>query len=204
MNSGLPVRLIICVDGTWCSPDGPHGKRNQNVTNIYRFHASIKKGVCNDGFYQEKEYFSGIAAEDGIGYGERLFAGMLGTPCIEQISNVYEYICKSTGPEDEVWLYGFSRGAYVVRAVAGLLHYLRAIRSAGEACFKKDFDLALKVYKKMQQEHRLDEAAVRNVPGETDDMELNSPDAPYVRGENKTSSDHTVCGSFRYREGSSG
>ncbi|KAG5751827.1 hypothetical protein H9Q70_005517 [Fusarium xylarioides] len=163
MNSGLPVRLIICVDGTWCSPDGPHGKRNQNVTNIYRFHASIKKGVCNDGFYQEKEYFSGIAAEDGIGYGERLFAGMLGTPCIEQISNVYEYICKSTGPEDEVWLYGFSRGAYVVRAVAGLLHYLRAIRSAGEACFKKDFDLALKVYKKMQQEHRLDEAAMHHM-----------------------------------------
>jgi uncharacterized protein (DUF2235 family) len=95
---------------------------------------------------------------------------MLGAPCIEQISDVYEFICQSTGPEDEIWLYGFSRGAYVVRAVAGLLHYLRAISSAGEDRFKGDFDLALKVYKKLQQQDTLGEGQVRKFPVKTHDV----------------------------------
>lgn len=95
---------------------------------------------------------------------------MSGTPCIKQISDVYEFICQSTGSEDEVWLYGFSRGAYVVRAVAGLLHYLRAISSAGGDGFKGDFDLALKVYKKLQQHDKLGEGKVRKFHVKLNDM----------------------------------
>jgi uncharacterized protein (DUF2235 family) len=95
---------------------------------------------------------------------------MLGGPCIEQIRSVYEFICQSSGPNDEVWLYGFSRGAYVVRAVAGLLHYMGAISSAGQHSFIEDFKLALKVYKKLQQQNKLGEGQVRNFTEETDDV----------------------------------
>ena len=42
------TRLIICVDGTWCDPDGPHGRRDKNVTNVYRFYASVRRGECVD------------------------------------------------------------------------------------------------------------------------------------------------------------
>ncbi|KAI9783460.1 MAG: hypothetical protein M1816_001384 [Peltula sp. TS41687] len=59
--------------------------------------------------------------------------------------------CCMLGPEDEIWLYGFSRGAYVVRAVAGLLHYLRALVSANTPSFKQDYSEALEVYKAIKR-----------------------------------------------------
>lgn len=106
---------------------------------------------------QQKKYFRGIASEEGISYGGRLMAGMLGSQAMDQIRDVYQHCCLTTGKDDEVWLFGFSRGAFVVRAVAGLLHYIGALKSAGDdsMSFKEDFKLALKVYKKLQQQGQL-------------------------------------------------
>lgn len=53
----------------------------------------------------------------------------------------------SDHPQNEIWLFGFSRGAYVVRAVASLLHHIRALTSAGNLDFDKDFKHALQVYR---------------------------------------------------------
>lgn len=46
MANKPPTRLIICVDGTWCDPDGPalSDKGKRNITNVYRFCASIQRG----------------------------------------------------------------------------------------------------------------------------------------------------------------
>ncbi|KAK1759979.1 hypothetical protein QBC47DRAFT_458153, partial [Echria macrotheca] len=126
--SRLPVRLVICVDGTWCSPDGPHGSRAENITNVYRIYASVKKGICRDAitgleYKQRSHYEKGIGADDDLPWANRLHVGIHGNECLDQIRDLYQMCCE-LGPEDEVWFFGFSRGAYVVRAVAGLLHYL--------------------------------------------------------------------------------
>lgn len=39
---GKLARLIICVDGTWCGPDGGATKSG-NITNIYRLYASVER-----------------------------------------------------------------------------------------------------------------------------------------------------------------
>lgn len=156
MTESLPTRLIVCVDGTWCTADGPHGNYHENNSNIYRFCASVKEGEVEDSFgnkfIQKKRYLPGIGSKDDIALLERLQTGVFGAECIKQIKEVYELCCVlAPGPLDEVWLYGFSRGAYVVRAVAGLLHYLRALASAGSPAFNEDYKLALKVYESMQK-----------------------------------------------------
>ncbi|KAK5121572.1 hypothetical protein LTR85_004744 [Meristemomyces frigidus] len=51
---------------------------------------------------------------------------------------------------DEVWFFGFSRGAYVVRAVAGLLHYIRKLKAVGSQTFDKDYKEALAAYESLQ------------------------------------------------------
>ncbi|GAW19614.1 hypothetical protein ANO14919_091020 [Xylariales sp. No.14919] len=159
MVGNIPVRLVICVDGTWFNPDGGNDKKG-NITNIYRFYASVGRGEIKDAsgsrFIQKKMYVAGIGSEDNISALEKLYAGAFGLKCFEQIKNVYRECCRLTGPNDEVWLYGFSRGAYVVRAVAGLLHYLRALVSAdtvsdADKTFDKDYKEALKVYEKLQK-----------------------------------------------------
>jgi len=156
MIESLPTRLIVCVDGTWCTADGQHGNNHKNNSNIYRFCASVKEGEAEDSFgnkfIQKKRYLPGIGSKDDIALFDRLQTGIFGAECIKQIKEVYELCCMlAPGPLDEVWLYGFSRGAYVVRAVAGLLHYLRALTSAGSPAFNEDYKLALKVYESMQK-----------------------------------------------------
>lgn len=64
-----------------------------------------------------------------------------------------------------MWLYGFSRGAYVVRAVAGLLHYIRVLTSADEAdaVFNKDDKAAVKVYSAMHRTGTLGDNQVHTI-----------------------------------------
>jgi uncharacterized protein (DUF2235 family) len=158
-TTSLPTRLIVCADGTWCTPDGPVGQDYKNISNVYRVCASVRVGECEDlqgrKFNQQKVYYPGIGSKANIAPLERLMTGVFGNECIKQISDIYERCCLLDGPEDEVWFYGFSRGAYVVRAVAGLLHYLRALTSAGTPAFGADYAQALEVYKAMQKSSKL-------------------------------------------------
>lgn len=146
----VPTRLVICVDGTYCTPDGTDHEGHGNITNVYRVFAAVKTGLCfdtiaNQTLFQRKTYHTGIGSADEIKICEKLRAGISGDGYKTIISNVYKECCELSG-KDEVWLYGFSRGAYIVRAVAGLLHYLGALNSVGEPDFDKEYSRALKVY----------------------------------------------------------
>ena len=145
-----PTRLVCCVDGTYFTPDGSDGKGHGNITNVYRIYASIKTGKCFDqiaqkDYIQEKIYESGVGSADDIKWYDKTKAGVLGSGFENIIRRVYESCCK-LDVNDEVWLYGFSRGAYIVRAVAGLLHWVGALQSAGSEDFEAEFLQALRFY----------------------------------------------------------
>lgn len=150
MASGnLPTRLVICIDGTYCAADGPDGKGHGNISNVYRIYASVKQGDCDDEateqpFCQKKKYFSGIGSADEVGSFQRLKAGVRGVGSKDIIQKVYKECCKLDA-RDEVWLYGFSRGAYIARAVASLLHYIGALASTEEPQFEAEYSKALEV-----------------------------------------------------------
>ncbi|KAI9341855.1 hypothetical protein BD770DRAFT_330017, partial [Pilaira anomala] len=49
--------------------------------------------------------------------------GFFGYGIEEQIKNAYEYICANyRNEDDEIWLIGFSRGAYAVRSLVGMIY----------------------------------------------------------------------------------
>jgi len=135
------TRLVICVDGTQ-----PAGRTAH--TNVSRLCAGVKRGLCVDSFGdkydQIAKYVPGIGSADGLFSTDRIQASVLGQGYLKQVQDVYETCCQLTGEKDEVWLFGFSRGAYVVRAVAGLLHHFNAIASAGQPEFGADFKRILK------------------------------------------------------------
>lgn len=157
-DSSLPRRLICCVDGTWCGPDGPNGKGYGNITNIYRIFVSVKEGRCLDNitqqpYFQEKYYEKGIGSADEMGIVNKARAGIRGTRFKDVIQRVYRKCCM-LDEKDEVWFYGFSRGAYIVRAVAGLLHYIWALRSAQSEDFDAEYSRALKIYEDAERRRR--------------------------------------------------
>ena len=149
----LPTRLVICIDGTQYNPSSG-GKSSGNQTNIYRLYSGIRRGRCIDNssgqaVNQVVQYVPGIGAAEDAFSKDRLQASVLGQGYLKPIQDVYESCCQLTG-NDEIWLFGFSRGAYVVRAVAGLLHQFQAIASAGRPEFGKDFKKILKEAAKRQ------------------------------------------------------
>ncbi|KAI8288773.1 hypothetical protein K4K60_010263 [Colletotrichum sp. SAR11_57] len=120
-------RIVVCVDGTWFNEDGREGHGHGNNSNVFRIYASVKIGKTTDGDGNEVEqiakYFPGIGTNKMPL--NRFNDGMTGKGCEEQIQEVYasQYCCREIkSKDDEVWLFGFSRGAYVVRAVFVLLN----------------------------------------------------------------------------------
>lgn len=147
MSTAASTRLVVCVDGTWSTADGIEHNPKGNQTNMFRVASSVKQGhvVDHEGrpFIQKRKYY------DGIGVGKktagRLNDGIKGTGCHEQIKAVYQYCCQNLSGrgDDELWLYGFSRGAYVVRAVAGLIHHLRLLKFVSQREFDYNYDKAV-------------------------------------------------------------
>ncbi|EXF74204.1 hypothetical protein CFIO01_06798 [Colletotrichum fioriniae PJ7] len=138
-------RIVVCVDGTWYNEDGREGNGYGNNSNVFRIYASIKREKMTDkqgnNITQIVRYFQGIGVDKTPL--DTWNGGITGVGCGEQIREVYDFCCKEMRSEDdEVWLFGFSRGAYVVRAVAALLHKytLKAVNGVPDGKDKSTWD----------------------------------------------------------------
>jgi len=119
-------RLIVCCDGTWNTPD----KRKEGVSAITNV-ALVALGtppVGADGRKQLVYYDKGI----GTGKFDLLRGGIFGWGLSRNIKEAYTFLIRCYEHDDEVFLFGFSRGAYTVRSLAGL------IRNSG--LLKRDFE----------------------------------------------------------------
>ncbi|KAF9869978.1 hypothetical protein CkaCkLH20_12587 [Colletotrichum karsti] len=120
------------VNGThwvmWEKPEDVNsyvGRGYGNNSNVFRVYASIKRGQFKDDqgnkVEQVAEYFPGIGT-DKLPL-NKYNDGITGSGCYEQVQEVFSYCCEQiTSKDDEVWFFGFSRGAYVCRVVSVLLN----------------------------------------------------------------------------------
>jgi len=108
-------RLIICNDGTWNSPDDKdRGKtKPTNVTKLSRAINPVdEQGVSQIVFYHE-----GV----GTGFGQKVLGGVTGFGISENILHSYRFLSHNYEPGDEIFMFGFSRGAYTSRSLIGLI-----------------------------------------------------------------------------------
>ena len=106
-------RLIICCDGTL------EDLSTSYPTNVVKI-AQIIQLIALDGTPQVVYYQSGLGTEHGKG--EKLVGGVFGWGIDTNIQDAYRFLCLNYQPGDEVYLFGFSRGAYTVRSLAGLIY----------------------------------------------------------------------------------
>lgn len=110
-------RIAVFCDGTWNTPDKlKDGKRCQ--TNVVKM-ANALKPVSTDGKAQVLYYDAGIGSEGSLT--RRLYDGATGTGISENILKAYRFLIRNYEPGDELFLFGFSRGAFTVRSLAGLI-----------------------------------------------------------------------------------
>ncbi|KAK6524483.1 hypothetical protein TWF281_011391 [Arthrobotrys megalospora] len=151
----LPRRVVCCVDGTWMGSDGAAGSERGNATNIFRIWASVKDGVVKDvngiSWLQIKKYFQGVGAESG--FVSQAYSGITGSGSEDLIAEVYKFCALKCCPsQDEVYFFGYSRGAYVVRAVAALFYHIRTLKRQSDN-FDKLYSSSLDIYRKLRNKN---------------------------------------------------
>src|SRR5690349_3944639 len=105
-------RLIACCDGTWNTPDRPG-----HTTNVVRLVRSIRS--CSaDGISQIVYYHPGVGTGNVV---DHWIAGGTGVGLSQNVLSVYAFFVNNYMDGDEIFLFGFSRGAYTARSVAGMM-----------------------------------------------------------------------------------
>jgi Uncharacterized alpha/beta hydrolase domain (DUF2235) len=107
-------RLIVCFDGTWNAADSE--KAETNVARIYR---AIRANSGDDNIHQLAFYERGVGTT--MNKAINLFAGATGLGVGDNIRSAYLNLAKNYLPGDEIYLFGFSRGAFSARSLAGLI-----------------------------------------------------------------------------------
>ncbi len=106
--------IAVFCDGTWQSLGQPNPT---NVSRLARCVAPAAAGMPQVVFY-----------DDGVGVGEgvlndvvKIVGGGLGKGLDAKIAQAYQFLCLNYAPGDRIFIFGFSRGAYTARSLAGLL-----------------------------------------------------------------------------------
>lgn len=117
----MPRHLIACIDGTWNS-EPEHSQFFSGPTNVAR----VSKLLISDGKRQRVLYAPGIGTG---GYFDRIIGGTWGAGTMARVRTVYRSLCESYEPGDQIALFGFSRGAFAARAIAGLIGTVGLVRN---------------------------------------------------------------------------
>jgi uncharacterized protein (DUF2235 family) len=102
----MSKRIIFCADGTWDNA--------QNDTNVYTLFKAIPITAGQIAFY-----------DDGVGSDgtpiEKLVGGAFGDGLFQKIKDGYTKISHVYERDDEIFIFGFSRGAFTARSLAGMI-----------------------------------------------------------------------------------
>jgi len=113
-------RIVVLIDGTW----NEEGKGND--TNIAKLDpnyiaagAPLIKPLAADGKAQMAFYHRGVGNDPD--FLKRLLGGAIGLGLKQIVQDAYQTVVANYVPGDELYILGFSRGAYAARALAGLI-----------------------------------------------------------------------------------
>jgi uncharacterized protein (DUF2235 family) len=132
----MSKRIIFCADGTWDSA--------QDATNVYKLFKAIPISSDQVAFY-----------DDGVGSDgnpiDKLLGGAFGDGLFQKIKDGYTKIAHVYEQGDEVFIFGFSRGAFTARSLAGMI----AVCGLPTAAFDNNLtDAAFQAYRNRDKNQR--------------------------------------------------
>jgi len=168
--------LVICCDGT----SNEFGHRN---TNVVRLIQSLDRGAAAN---QIVYYDPGVGTMPGDRWRTQLAQKAsqvldlaVATGLEAKVEHAYRFLMNSWQPGDDVYLFGFSRGAYTARVFAGMLHTIGLLPAHCEQLFP----YAMKLFRGVRSERRAEgkgrktyftladefrESFAQTMPGRTD------------------------------------
>jgi uncharacterized protein (DUF2235 family) len=117
-------RIIICCDGTWNTPDAAVNG-TPCPTNVVKIAEAVSPHAP-DGTRQLLYYDAGVGTAGSRA--RRAFDGATGSGLSASILKAYDFLMHHYDAGDELMLFGFSRGAFTVRSLAGFIRNSGVLR----------------------------------------------------------------------------
>ncbi|UQC81938.1 peptidoglycan binding domain-containing protein [Colletotrichum lupini] len=144
-QKSTPKRIVICCDGTWQSSVSGQQNIPSNVTRLARSVAltgSVKENGKEDSICQQVVFYSaGVGTGGGVNILERGRQATFGDGLVASVIEAYNFIVMNYAPHDQLFFFGFSRGAYTARSVAGLITDIGIIQPQEMDDFPALYDL---------------------------------------------------------------
>jgi uncharacterized protein (DUF2235 family) len=133
----MSKRIIFCADGTWDDP--------KNSTNVYKLYKALSTTATQTPYYDDGVGATGLPIQ-------RLLGGAFGRGLFQKVKDGYSKIAQVYDKDDDIFIFGFSRGAYTARSIAGMI----AICGLPTQNFTQDLvDTAFDAYRHPQQRDQL-------------------------------------------------
>ena len=128
-------RLAVFCDGTWNRAD--HVDDGVAVlTNVVKLCRAVAEKDAT-GVEQRSHYEKGV----GTGRFDAWIGGGLGVGLSGHVINCYEWLVENYQPGDELFFFGFSRGAFTARSLAGLVRNSGILRPENKDRIKQAYRL---------------------------------------------------------------
>ncbi len=125
----MAKNIVVFSDGT--AQEGGKG----NNTNVYILFNMIEDRTPNQIAFYDR----------GLGTGWRKITGStFGAGISKNIQECYEFIFENYQADDQIYLFGFSRGAFTVRSLSGFINLFGILPKSRRELIKE----AYKIYKK--------------------------------------------------------
>lgn len=107
--------IVVCSDGTW-----QRGGKTPS-SNVWRIFQAVDRHLSSaDDNVQQLTYY-----DDGVGTEKlrwlRIIGGAFGWGLSRNIRQAYAFLCLNYERGDDIYMFGFSRGAFTVRSLAGMV-----------------------------------------------------------------------------------
>ncbi len=171
--------VVFCADGTWKGATAGHDTDpNATPTNVYKLFGNLAGATNRDiwnlkneieltaknatgQLVQVAKYIHGIGDSDNML--NKLLGGGTGAGFVSRIVRGYTFLSRHYRPGDRIALVGFSRGAYTVRALSGLIN-ARGLLDANRYDLESDRDEAYKLGAAMWYDWRREKLMRRRKP----------------------------------------
>ncbi|WP_420137538.1 DUF2235 domain-containing protein [Sphingomonas sp.] len=130
-------RIVVCCDGTWNEPDRSAAGK-PSPTNVVKL-ASLVPAQGDDGVEQRVFYHNGIGSMSSRT--KRFIDGATGYGISRILLSCYTWLIRTYQPGDELYFFGFSRGAYTARSLAGFVRNSGILRPENESLSQEAFAL---------------------------------------------------------------
>jgi Uncharacterized alpha/beta hydrolase domain (DUF2235) len=119
MGTNSNKALFVFCDGTWNTPD--HRDRGIPApTNVVRLRAALEPQDAL-GREQRVYYHPGVGTDGSLL--QRVAGGAYGQGLAQNIESAYGWLSQNYEAGDDIYLFGFSRGAFTVRSLSGLIRH---------------------------------------------------------------------------------